>query len=451
MRGKQESLEIAARALQACRADEAQAVLCLRRLETTNYADNHIGQGTSEESESMYLRVRHAGREVWGITPGSDEASLARLVEDLDRVARRAPPVRALPPLSGPQQYPVTQPYCPLSALWTPEQRAETVGLIVEQARGNRLSASGVYRTGVRQVAIANTAGLQAFESRTDTGLHAIVVGAGGSGYGAAYARDVRQINPFDVAEQAISKALMGAVPTTIEPGEYEVVLEQNAVADVLRCLRPGFGARAVQEYQSVLSGNAGQEVTGLLVTLTDDPQSLDGLHSAFDFEGTPRQPVEILRGGVAVGPVHDTTTAASAGTVSTGHAAETSADRVGEPVASSIFMEHGEAELENMIGAVRRGLLVSRLGGLRVIDPVQALVSGETQHGTFLIENGVLSRPVAALRFEEHLLDALRGIEQVSRERKLVVDNAVGEPRCIIVPALHLRRFRFVGGVRPW
>ena len=94
------------------------------------------------------------------------------------------------------------------------------------------------------------------------------------------------------------------------------------------------------------------------------------------------------------------------------------------------------------MIGAVRRGLLVSRLGRLRMVDPVQALVRGETRHGTFLIEDGVLSRPVRDLSFEERVLDTLRGIEQISRERKLVVDNASGEPRCIIAPALHLRRF---------
>ncbi len=448
MRGKQESLEIVERALLACRVDEAQVVLRTRRLETTTYADNHVEQDKSESSESVCLRVRHAGREVWGVTHRCDDASLVRLADELARTARDSSPEYPLPPLAGPQQYPETQPYAPLTALWTREQRAEAVALMVEQARGNGLVASGTYRTAVRQVAIGNTSGLRAFESRTDAGINAMVRGTGGSGYGDAYARDVAQLNPLDVVEQAISKALTSAAPTAIEPGEYEVVLEQNAVADLIRCLRPGFSARAVREGQSALLGKRDHMVTGPLVTLIDDAPFADGLHSSFDFEGTPRQRVALLSEGVETGLVHDTRTAAVAGTASTGHAAEPVEECVSDPVASSIFMEHGEAELENMIGAVRRGLLVSRLSRLRVVDPREALVRGETQHGTFLIEDGVLSRAVGDLRFEERPLDALRGIEQITRERKLVVDDASGEPRCIIAPALLLRRFRFTEGV---
>ena len=446
MRGKQESLEIVERALLACRAGGAQVVLRSRRLETTTYADNHVEQDKSESSESVYMRVRHAGREAWGVTHQCDDASLARLVDELTRAALDSSSEHPLPSLPGPQQYPETQPYVPLTALWTREQRAEAVALMVEQARGNGLVAYGMYRTAVRQVAMGNTSGLRAFESRTDAEINAVVHGPGGSGYGDAYARDVAQLSPLDVVEQAISKALTSAAPTAIEPGEYEVVLEQNAVADLIRCLRPGFSARAVRKGHSALSGKRDHKVTGPLVTLTDDGPFADGLHSSFDFEGMPRQRVALLSEGVEAGLVHDTRTAAIAGMGSTGHAAEPAGEQASDPVASSIFMEHGEAELENMIGAVRRGLLISRLSHLRVVDPREALVHGETQHGTFLIEDGVLSRAVGNLRFEERLLDALRGIEQITRERKLVVDDAGGEPRCIIAPALLLHRFRFVG-----
>lgn len=438
MRAREEAQELVRRAVRLCAGDAAQAALDEQRTELTRYAENRIAEGTRVEGETLCLRVQLDGREAGGCTTDLSEESVRALAEALAERARSASLADSLSVLPGPQQYPDLHPFNPSTALWTPQQRAESVRLVVEQAGVNGLEAAGAYYTQVRQLAVANSAGLEAAYASTLAGLTATAEGpGGGSGYGDGYARDVMQLNPLEIAEQAVSKALLGPRPVPVRPGEYEVVLEQNAVADLLLSLRGAFSARAAQEGDSFMSAAPGAEVTGPLVTITEDPLSPDGLHSPFDSEGVPRQRVELITSGVATGTVYDLRTAAREGRCSTGHAADPRSAASGAgPEACSLFMRHGDEDMETLIGAVERGLLVARLGDLEVAGPTGSVLSGVTRWGTFLIEGGVIARPVRDVRFKQDILEALRGVELASRERKLVVREGVH----VVAPALKLR-----------
>lgn len=444
---KDEMFHTLRRVLEMVDTDHAQVMIDASRLELTRYANNHIHQNTAEEDRALYVRVMVGGCEAGGSTNQFDDESLERLARSVMSVARASPECEYRGgPLPESQRYPEVHSFEPTTAIWTPEARAEAVTCIVQQAASNDLTASGAYYNSVQQLAIANSAGLEACNARTAAGLSAIVRGESGSGYGDGYARDVRQINPMEVGETAVSKALLSTYPESVPPGEYEVVLEQNAVADLLGYLSfIGFSATTVQEGRSFMSGKIGQEVTSPLVTITEDPLAPDGLYSPFDFEGVARQRVELIEGGVARGPVYDTHTAAQAGRSSTGHAVHP-AERhwFNGPLPCSLFMAHGDADMEDLIGSVRRGLLVTRFHYLSVVNPTKTVLTGMTRDGTFLIEDGVIRRPVRNLRFVENILEAFAGIEEISLERKLVVTEG---RMAIVAPALRLRRFKFMGG----
>ena len=68
------------------------------------------------------------------------------------------------------------------------------------------------------------------------------------------------------MGREAVDKALRSRDPGAIEPGDYDVVLEEYAVAEMLDYLAfIGFGALALQEGRSFM--RLGEQITGANIT----------------------------------------------------------------------------------------------------------------------------------------------------------------------------------------
>jgi predicted Zn-dependent protease len=67
---------------------------------------------------------------------------------------------------------------------------------------------------------------------------------------------------------------------------------------------------------------------------------------------------------------------------------------------------------------------------------------TGLTRDGTFLIENGKISRPVNNFRFNQSIADLLKNVEMMSVATRVAAeeDGSAGTP--VIVPALKVRDF---------
>ena len=87
------------------------------------------------------------------------------------------------------------------------------------------------------------------------------------------------------------------------------------------------------------------------------------------------------------------------------------------------------------------RGLYITRLWYVRDVHPLRTVITGMTREGTFLIENGSITRPVKDLRFTQSIVDALANVLHVSRERRLELGE--GESG-VLSPWLHIGRFSF-------
>ncbi|MEM3415601.1 MAG: metallopeptidase TldD-related protein [Thermoproteota archaeon] len=100
--------------------------------------------------------------------------------------------------------------------------------------------------------------------------------------------------------------------PKKSEPSEYEVILEPLAVSKLLEYLSyAGMGALAVQEMQTFLCDNIGKKIMDEKVRTWDDGNDPSGIPMSFDFEGVPRQRVDIIENGVAKGYIYDSYTVA--------------------------------------------------------------------------------------------------------------------------------------------
>ena len=96
---------------------------------------------------------------------------------------------------------------------------------------------------------------------------------------------------------------------------------------------------------------------------------------------------------------------------------------------------------MEDLIGAVERGLLVTRFHYSNVVNPMETTITGMTRDGTWRIEDGKVTRPVKNMRFTQSILEALTNSELVGRDVEIAGEFFFAASR---VPALLIRGFNF-------
>jgi predicted Zn-dependent protease len=447
MLGESQLKDLADRILAMSQADQTEVVVFSGSSALTRFANNYIHQNVEQEDVDVRLRVvlgQSSGGAKIGIASTnvlSDE-SLRALVEQATEMARRQKANADFRSLPGPQSIRSVDSFVERTARCAPEDRAAVVARICAAAVRSGLTAAGAFRTAVGEVTVANSLGVFAYHRDATADINTVVMGESSSGHAERVSLDVAEIDADDVAREAVDKAVRGANPVALEPGEYPVILEEYAVADLLDFFAYlSFGAQAYQEKRSFMSGRLGEKVMGENVSIWDDGLAPDTVANPFDFEGVPRQRVEFVTAGVASGIAYDSYSAGKEeGRQSTGHALP--AGHTFGPIPSNTFLSAGDATKEDMLASIERGIWVSRFWYTRPVHPLKVIITGMTRDGTFLIEKGRITAPIKNLRFTQSYVDALNEVEAIGRETRLLPAIA-GYSR---VPALHIRRWNFTG-----
>jgi PmbA protein len=442
--GKQALKSIAERVITLSGADQTEVLISCDDEYLTRFATNTIHQNVSETDVSV--RVRAVFGNKTGVASGNDlsEAALEQIVEKAETVARfqqENPDFHSLPEPQPVQEMDV---YVAATADCTPVQRARGVTTICKLATERGLQAAGAFSTSVEELLVANSLGVSAYHCTTVAHLMTVIMGEDSSGYGSATSMDVSELDPEAVGITAVDKALRSRHPTDLEPGAYTVILEEEAVADMLSTLGfLGCGALALQEGHSFMSGRMGQKITGDNITIWDDGLDSRGLVLPFDFEGVPKQRVMLIENGVAKGVVYDSLTAGREdGKVSTGHSLP--APNTMGPVPVNLFMAPGSATKEEMLASTKRGIWVTRFHYTNPVHPVKTILTGMTRDGTFLIENGEVTRPLKNLRFTQSILDAFNQAEKLGIGLKTIKTDWGSFGSC--APAAKIHGFQFTG-----
>jgi predicted Zn-dependent protease len=403
----------------------------------TRFANNGIHQNVAERDASVRVRVVKDGRTGVASINQLNEAAAVDVLKRAIAIAELQPRSEVVP-MPGPAPARPVEAWSDATAAVTPEDRADFVQTVCAKAGHAGLKAFGAYSTSAAQVAIANSLGVFHHQRSTQATVNSVVMGDAGSGYADRGAIDVRELDKDDLATEVIEKAQRNQNAQPVEPGVYEVVLEEYAVAEMLEFMSfIGFGALAVQEERSFM--RLGERITGEEVSIWDDALDRAGIPASFDFEGVPKQRVDLITSGVASGLVYDMQTATRAGRQSTGHGLP--APNTEGPFAVNLFMKPGGAAKSDLVGDIKRGIWVTRFWYVRVVQPKASIITGMTREGTFLIENGRITRPVKDLRFTQSILEALNGTLAISRSTKLQVSEYLGASR---VPAVRLKAFDF-------
>jgi PmbA protein len=422
---------------------EAEVLYSARDSSLTRFANSQIHQNVAEHDAQVRVRLVAGGRTGVATTNRLDEAGIAEVVDRAATARDRAERNDDLTPLaergSGADE---ATGWSDATAAADPAVRAEGARAVIAAADAAGMEASGAFTTESSTLAVANTRGVRSVDHGTQARLVTVVMGPrGGSGYAQGVSPDVGAVDPGALGAEAVEKARTSVGATDLEPGEYQVVLEEYAVGTILEYLSfIAFSALAAQEGRSFME--LGEQVMGPNVDIRDDGRDPGGLPAGIDYEGVPKERVDLVAGGIASGLVHDTATARRAGTRSTGHGLP--APNVTGPLAWNLFMAPGAVAREELISGIDRGLWVTRFHYVNIVHGKRGILTGMTKDGTYLVERGRIVRPVRNLRFTQSIPEAFSRIEAASATTRLVAAEYTGISAR--VPALLIERFAFTG-----
>jgi PmbA protein len=440
--GPDEVRRVAAAALELPGADGVEVLFAHEWGGLTRFASSAIHQSTWSEDTAIRIRAVREGRIGIAATNDFTPEGARAAAESALEMAAVVSPDPLYPGLAPPQAVPERDGFDEATAGTTPEHRAASVAELVAQPPKG-FTAAGAYETRASEVAVANTEGQFCWHPWSQTSITTVVTGGeGGSGFAECFAARAADLDLAAIGRRAADKAVASRSPVALDPGRYTVVLEPAAVSTLVGFLAwIGFGGRSVAEGRSCLSGRTGQQVAAPSITIYDDATASGTLGIPFDFEGVPRERVDLIERGVFRTAVYDMRTAKQAGTTTTGHALPPPNPE--GPFPLNLFMEPGDSSVEEMIATTDRGVLVTRFHYSNVVHPVESTITGMTRDGTFLIERGEVSRPVRNLRFTQSILEALTNTTAIGRETELASEFFYSASR---VPALRVEEFHFSG-----
>jgi PmbA protein len=238
----------------------------------------------------------------------------------------------------------------------------------------------------------------------------------------ARYIADLR--DAADVGREAAERtvAQLGSAP--IATRELPVVFSNQAASALVGTLFGCMTGRAVERGATYLAQRFNTPVASACFTLIDDPTILRGPGSRpRDGEGLPAQRTVFVQDGELRSWALNCYSARKLGLTPTGHASSPASGTTGETV-SNLRVVPGTASVQQLIADIEYGFFCDGMMGFGF-----NAVTGDFSRGAhgFLIENGVITRPVSEVTLSANFLDLFTRIDAVASD--LPTDRRVASP----------------------
>ncbi len=450
MLGKDKVSSIVGYALSHSKADQTEVVLSSYHSYLTRFANSQIHQNVAEHNSLLSVRVIIGKKIGVSSTNSLDKKSIEKTLQRALEIAKHQKENTDFVslPKAAKRVYRDVKTYFKSTAEFNEIQRKDRVKEMIEIVKEKGLRAFGSFTTGISETAVANSLGVFAYNIATDAYSNVVAIGKDSSGYAQDSSRDVKKVDTRRIAERAASKAILGKDPIELPPGNYPVLLEPLASAELIHFLGwLGMGAKAFYEGRSFMSGKLGEKVTSDSITIYDDAYDKRGFAFPFDFEGVPKKRVLLIEEGIAQGVVYDSLTAFKHKRKSTGHALP--APNPYGPIPLNLILSPGESEWEEMVKSTDKGILITRFHYTNSVDQKKTIITGMTRDGTFLVEKGEITKGIKNLRFTQSILEALSEVSMIEDRLTLIGGGAGYEGRFatgVLAPGLKIEKFTFSG-----
>jgi predicted Zn-dependent protease len=437
------------------------------------WARNRTSLASNRRLIEIHINVGHQGYQNALVTTNQlDDESLEAAVRAAIRILEMRGGGRIIQDLS--LQSPKFTP--PEVRIWSEatyktsnETRAEIARLLAESAENKELLSTGYIEMRAGQIATKyrlHDGQVQARYDRYTNAECSLTVRHPkgiGSGWAGASSYDWAAIDGTALAKRALDKCIASINPVRIEPGRYTVILEPQAVCQLVSLI---FDHRIIMRlnpeghnehpfrlgYDSALGlgrSKLGLKIVDERITIRHNPLdpnlgvipiSHNVSASLSEVPFTPVLPVTWIDRGVLKTLNYDRR-----------YGLKWLNENLPAEWRPGFYMDGGDSSIDEMIETTKRGLLVTRFSNVSVLDWGSLLCTGVTRDGLWLIENGAITKAVHNFRFSESPVFMLNQVELIGksvsvyngRESSHLASFTSG-PSPVFVPALKVRDFSF-------
>lgn len=433
------------RLVKRTRADAVSVIARTNTRRVFRFAFGAIHQDLIQESLRVTIQIIRNGRMGVSSTDSLEPNPLKRCVKRATEIAAHAPKSAEdrIPPTGG-RLHSTKERHAPTARL-TPSACVLAIQRLERFCQGSDARLAGSMLTGEEALAVVNSQGTSCYATGTIASAKLVTFYGALSGFASGTARRFDALDLDAMLQRSLRQCLHKTPPRTLPLGNYEVILEPEAVAELIEWLGYiAFSAKSLVERTSFLTNRMGQRLLDSSLTIYDDAHEAETLRQPFDCEGLPTQRVVLIDRGRPAAVVRDTLYGRRLGQPSTGH--HLGPEGSEGPFPLNLAIIPGEKSRAAIIKSCKRGLLIPRFHYVNgLLNPREALMTGLLREGTFLVEDGKLTAPVTTMRFTQSLVDAFKEIVAISKERRLSADPATATG-CALMPTLHLKSFRFTG-----
>jgi len=433
------SREITRKVLGSVTADDAVVTVDSLDYSHLRFAANTFLTSGRREGVSVRVTTWIGRRRGSASTTDVSDAALKQAVEDAQAFAKLSPiDVEYLPSLSQ-QTYKPGGGYVDATARVDLPARARQISEAIAQSEKVKVVGAGFHQARLTARASATAHGNFHYEreSLVGLGMTARTPDGAGSGYFSRNHFDVARLDTARIAREAIRRASDSRGARMLPAGAYPVILEAQAVADLLDSGGMSFDARNADEGRSVFSlpGGATRVGTPLFdprINILSDPWRPQLATFIASEEGVPARAMHLVRNGVVESLRYSR------------FWAQQKSQQPSGPLALVMEPSTPGVSVEDMIKTAKRALLVSRFFYIRNVDPRSASVTGLTRDGVWYIENGEIKYPVRNFRFNQSIVLMLGPgeVDAIGVPERVASSEGGVEP--VLVPALRLNSFNF-------
>ncbi len=194
-----------------------------------------------------------------------------------------------------------------------------------------------------------------------------------------------------------------------IEPGVYPVILSPYATAEFAHYFLYNAFGQTLYTKQSYLMDKLNKKVFPELISFYDDPFNKKIITTPYNSDGRLLKKLPIIEKGVFKNFLINK------------YFSEILNIEINGNELANLVMDTGNDTLDEMISSIENGLYISNIHYMNFINFKETSVTGLTRDGTFLIQNGKLSKVVNNLRFTLKLSDIFSNVTMVENKNHSV------------------------------
>lgn len=403
------------------------------------------GDTTSHNiSIARYIR----GASASASTNQIDDESLRSCLRRAELRIRYRNPDPDMAPLRSAEEYIKTDLWSDATFGMDADARAQMQQRLVGPAVAEQLLSFGYLEVSAVGNGVMNSAGLFAYLPQTRAEFSVTVRNPKGTGSGWAGTEnnDWQKIDAEKVTGRAVTKCKESGNPVAIEPGRYTVILEPQAVGDLMVPLvrslarepaefgqgpwanRPDLNLEpttrlpdagtaladqpAVPSATSEMTSRIGQRVLDPRITIGADPADPEAPFVPFGLDTLPYRSVKWIENGVLKQLAY-------------GRPYALRSLNKSDPLNNSgaFRVTGGTTSVDEMIAGTARGILITRFTNVRPIVADSLFCGGTTSDGIWLIEGGKITRALKNFRFRESPLFAFNNVMSLGVPERVLLD----------------------------